>query len=309
MRCTRPRTVGFAADGKTIVWSQKTFSKEYASFKLPCGKCLDCRLQYAREWALRCVHEAQCHEENSFITLTYSDEQLPGPKLVYSDFQKFMKRLRFAYPNKQIGCFVTGEYGEKTKRPHWHAIIFGFRPPDSKPLRRNERNDQVFTSNVLNRLWGKGIAEFGSVTIESAGYCARYATKKLVHGKDGDHEFQPISKKSSKYAIGKKWIEKYWRHVFTHGRINLPGGKGTTGIPRYYLKWFKENHPEEYLRYITGSSLRISQEAAKRAELVRQEWVEDCRTKSGPPTITEDQRREKITKRNVELLQNYLKLK
>ena len=123
MRCTSPRKVGFQADGKTISWSPKQYSKEYPSFQLPCGKCIQCRLEYARSWAVRCVHEAKMHEENSFVTLTYSDEHLKNPKLQYSDFQKFMKRLRFVNNDRKIGVFVTGEYGEKNKRPHWHAIF------------------------------------------------------------------------------------------------------------------------------------------------------------------------------------------
>ena len=196
MRCTSPRTVGFQADGKTLCWSKNNYSKEYATFQLPCGKCIECRLSYAREWAIRCIHEAQMHEENCFVTLTYSQENLKSPFLQYRDFQLFMKKLRFAYPNKKIGVFVTGEYGEKTKRPHWHAIIFNYRPSDAIKKYTTDRGDTVYSSESLSKIWDHGIAEFGSVTLESAGYCARYAAKKLVHGADEDHDFQPISKKS-----------------------------------------------------------------------------------------------------------------
>ncbi len=94
MRCLSPRTVGFLHDGVTISWSPKYYSKEYATFQLPCSKCIECRLEYARQWAVRCVHEAKMHPENSFITLTYSDEHLTSEKLQYIDFQLFAKRLR-----------------------------------------------------------------------------------------------------------------------------------------------------------------------------------------------------------------------
>ena len=69
-----------------------------------------------------------------------------------------------------------------------------------------------------------GNTELGSVTFESAGYCARYSAKKLVHGKDDEHDFNPISKKSSKHAIGKTWLEKFWPDVFNHGHLVLPNG-------------------------------------------------------------------------------------
>lgn len=243
MRCTSPRTVGFQSDGKTLCWSPKNYSKEYATFQLPCGKCLACRLEYARQTAIRCVHESQMHEDNCFITLTYSDKHLKSPKLDYRDFQLFVKKLRNHVAessideNKKIGVFVSGEYGDKEKRPHWHAIIFGWSPHDIKYLRTNEQGDKIYTSDTLDDLWAKNDKskkpnEIGDVTIKSAGYVARYATKKLIHGKDGTHEFNPISKRSSKHAIGKKWIEKYWPDVFNDGYVEHQGIR--MSVPRYY---------------------------------------------------------------------------
>ena len=73
MRCSFPRKVGFLPDGKTITFSYKESSLEFAHFQLPCGKCLACRLERARQWAVRGFHEAQMHPHSSFITLTYAD--------------------------------------------------------------------------------------------------------------------------------------------------------------------------------------------------------------------------------------------
>lgn len=298
-------------DGTTISWSHKTYSKEFATFQLPCGKCLECRLEYARQWAVRCVHEAKMHPENSFITLTYDDQHLESPKLIYSDFQKFMKRLRRAFPNQQIGCFVTGEYGDEKKRPHWHAILFNWRPRDCKPKYKNDRDDQVYSSETLHKLWEKGIAELGSVTFESAGYCARYAAKKLVHGKDSDHEFHPISKKSNKHAIGKKWLEANWRDVFTHGYIILPDGKQCS-IPRYYEKWLKENEPSAWTRYVTQTKNQKMQTASEKAEAEQQEYLSqnDKRKdiKRLTPMTTKREARIKILDEKFKQLQRNLKL-
>lgn len=44
---------------------------------IPCGQCIGCRLEKSRQWAIRCVHEASLYENNCFITLTYSPENLP----------------------------------------------------------------------------------------------------------------------------------------------------------------------------------------------------------------------------------------
>ena len=42
--------------------------------KLPCGKCIGCRLEHGRQWAVRSLHETQLHQHNCALTLTYSDD-------------------------------------------------------------------------------------------------------------------------------------------------------------------------------------------------------------------------------------------
>lgn len=311
MRCTSPRTVGFKDDGKTISWSPKQYSKEYATFQLPCGKCIECRLDYARQWAIRCVHEAQMHKNNVFLTLTYSDENLKSPKLIYADFQKFMKKLRKTQ-DTPMGVFVTGEYGEKNKRPHWHAIIFNYYPPDSLYAYTNARGDKLHTSTQIDKLWPHGKHDFGEVTMQSAGYVARYAAKKLVHGNDGEHEYEPISKKSSKHAIGKRWLEKYYADVFNTGRLVLADGT-SVGIPRYYEKWLKENKPQDWIRYVTDVKLDKIALASAKQKITKDNHQEETHRRldidpfrSFP--LTDDERRALIQEQKFKQLQDYLKL-
>lgn len=310
MPCTDPRNVGFTVDGK-ITFSAKKRTKELAAFQLPCGQCLECRLEYARQWAIRCVHEAKMHKESCFITLTY--ENLESPKLQYEDFQKFMKKLR-KLSLTPIGVFVTGEYGEQNKRPHWHAIIFGWKPKDGKEAYKNTRGDQLYTSETLTKTWGKGKCDYGAVTFESAGYCARYAAKKLVHGKDQTHDYHPISKKSSKHAIGKKFLEQHFPDVFSHGEIQLRLSDRSilkTSIPRYYERWFKDHHPDLWLHYVTHVKSRISAQAQKRSEEEKTKWMEELhrrlnRGRSAP--LTKNQVKKIISEQKFQQLQNYLKL-
>lgn len=310
MRCTSPKTVGFKHDGKTISWSPKNSSKEYATFQLPCGKCISCRLEYARQWAVRCVHEASMYENNSFITLTYDDHHLKSDKLIYSDFQKFMRRLRANNPQLTIGMFVTGEYGEQRKRPHWHAIIFNWRPTDIIHKYTNDRGDKVYSSNELTDLWPYGLSELGSVTFESAGYCARYAAKKLVHGKDQDHEYQPISKKSSKQAIGKKWLEKHWPDVFNYGHLIMHDGS-KAGIPRYYEKWLLKYQPDAWIQYRALVKSELTKKLIEKEETKKQQEKEInlARTAQRKPLqITENQARKFILEKKFNDLQTKLKL-
>lgn len=315
MRCTDPRTVGFRADGKTLAWSYKDHNKQYSTFQLPCNQCLECRLEYARQWAVRCVHESMIHPEHCFITLTYADEHLGNPKLDYDDFQKFAKRLRRAFPNQTISYFVTGEYGEKnTKRKHWHAIIFNWAPRDGIPKRTTHDEHTAYSSATLDKIWGKGITEYGTVTFDSAGYCARYAAKKIVHGtgkiKDAEkHEYQPISKKSSKRAIGRGWLEKFWPDAFNHGRIVLPNGK-TCSIPRYYEKWLKQHQPAAWNDYVTHTKTQKSEEVILKEEKRKKEEKEINMRRSHRhgPVISKNKVRATITKQKFEELQKHLKL-
>lgn len=309
MRCTSPRTVGFHSDGKTICWSPKQYSKEYATFQIPCGKCLECRLEYARQTAIRCVHEASMHPENSFITLTYNDENIGDNRLRYRDFQLFVKRLRRKYPTQQIGVYVAGEYGDKKKRAHWHALIFNWRPQDLKPKYTNERGDQIFSSDILDNLWGLGLTEIGSVTFESAGYCARYATKKLAHGHDNTHDYEPISKRSSRHAIGKTWIEKYWPDVFRYGELHFNGK--IVSIPRYYEKWLKKTHPAEWTNYVTIVKRQKIKEAIDRETKITNEEKRVNRQRSGLRglQIKRENVRARITQKRVnENLMKHTKL-
>lgn len=355
MRCRYPRTVGFRHDGKTIAWSQKEYSREFATFPLPCRKCLECRLEDARQWAVRASHEAMMHDDSCFITLTYSDENLSSPRLQYGDFQSFVKKLRSRifsdllnslFPNlpqkeqrslwnklpkerrkelyepKKISVFGTGEYGSATQRPHFHALIFGWSPSDRTYHRTTERGDRVDKSKTLDSLWGKNDpetrpSEIGEVTFESAGYCARYAAKKLVHGRDQDHDFHPVSKKSSHQAIGKRWLEKFWRDCFNFGNIILPDGRPIGSIPRYYEKWLKKHQPEAWYEYVTQTKSKKIELAALASDRERDQYsrdeserrlqqVHDLR--SFRPTITRAESRSQILDQKFKQLQKNLKL-
>lgn len=104
-------------------------SNRYIPLSVPCGHCVLCRKRRAYEITCRALMEKLAHpdEPASFITLTVDDENMPkvfpGQVLHHRPWQLFAKRLR-----KEVGSFrflMCGEYGESSKRPHYHAIIFG----------------------------------------------------------------------------------------------------------------------------------------------------------------------------------------
>lgn len=296
MQCTHPRAAGFNADG-SITFSRREYSKSHGeAFQVPCNQCLECLLRNAQERAVRCVHEAQMHDASTFITLTYREDKLESPWLDYSHWQGFMKNLRH---KTGPGCpvVVVGEYGEKLKRPHWHALIFGYQFPDLKYSRTNDNGDKIFTSELLDREWGfndpdKKPCEVGNVSLKSAGYVARYQVKKLAHGHNGKHPYNPKYVPSKRYAIGKSWLEKYWfSDCFANGRVVLDDGS-VIPPPRYYEKWFyNQGHDEdgriinpyfheEWLRYVTEVKVRAQRQAVARKTKEDRELAEAVQARS-----------------------------
>ncbi len=163
--------------------------------KIPCGQCIGCRLEKSRQWAMRCVHEASLHKTNSFITLTYDDDNInEAHSLNKDDWQKFMKALRHKISPHKIRFFMAGEYGTNQDltslstigRPHFHAIIFNYDFPDK--IKHSITNDNMFyTSEELTNVWGKGHCLIGECSFETAAYTARYITKKITGSEAEDH--------------------------------------------------------------------------------------------------------------------------
>lgn len=205
--------------------------------KVACGRCRGCRFDYSKDWALRCVHEASMFEENCFITLTYNDGHLPADRSVApAEMQGFMKRLRKAIEPQKVRFFGVGEYGEKLGRPHYHLLLFGFDFPDKVLLyvQENPQTGRISTNSsyrvessaLLNVLWGKGYTYIGRVNYQSAGYCARYAVKKIGGEKAKDHykglhpEFCLMSRHP---GIGATWFKKYLTDVFPKDYTTFDG--------------------------------------------------------------------------------------
>lgn len=228
--------------------------------KLPCGKCIGCKLDYARQWAIRCTHEASLHDKNCFLTLTFNDDHVPH-SISKLDWQLFMKRLRKRFPKRlygQISYFMCGEYGDKFSRPHYHACLFNFDFPDKVFLKKTSNGDSLYSSEILDSLWGfKGHCWIGSVSMESAAYVARYVTKKVNGDFSGSYyrdrlpEFTLASRNPS---IGLRWIERYYPDVYNHDSVVMKGV--FSRAPRYYDKFYEKNFPNEYL------SLKSKREAS-----------------------------------------------
>lgn len=143
--------------GTDVVASLRYPGKEV--IQLPCGQCIGCRIDRSRQWANRCMLELQYHDSAYFVTLTYDDFHIPkayypDPEtgevhtsytLCKRDFQLWMKRLRKKFSDDKIRFFACGEYGGQTKRPHYHAIVFGLHLNDLVKYKTVKEGDSYYT--------------------------------------------------------------------------------------------------------------------------------------------------------------------
>lgn len=209
---------------------------------LPCGQCVGCRLERSRQWAMRCMHESQCYEGSSFVTLTYEDEYLPpNGGLRYRDFQLFMKRVRKRYGPTRF--FMCGEYGSGNYRPHFHACLFGLSFEDRIKRSSLPSGSYLYESRALRELWPFGFSSVGDVTFESAAYVARYVLKKsgsdverlgIVDFSTGAISVRPAEfcQASRRPGLGYPWLERFSSDVFPRDYVVIRGMKMKP--PRYY---------------------------------------------------------------------------
>lgn len=230
---------------------------------LPCGRCPSCKSRRAYEWSVRIMCEAQMHEQNCALTLTYAPEFLPSKgNLCYPDFRNFMKRLRKHFDRpEEIRYFHCGEYGDKMGRPHYHACIFGVDFSEDRYFWTVRDGHRYWKSDTLDRLWGLGNCDIGELTPASAQYVAQYVSKKLYgdkflrsfHYSGKPEEYATMSRRP---GIGKKWFEKYWGDVYPSDQVVSVDGSSSRP-PRTFDKYLESSHPELYLKV---RSLRLADE-------------------------------------------------
>lgn len=213
--------------------SPSTLRREDGLYQeVPCGWCVNCRISKAREWATRVVHEASGWCCSCFITLTYRDEDLPANgSLDFEEFQRFWKRLR-----KRVGSlkyYACGEYGERTGRPHYHAIVFGLRPCGCRADQGMNEKCCDEDRNLVLKAWGHGgVDRLGTVTMDSARYVADYVGKVLT----GDmavwygcrqRPFHVMSK-----GLGGTFVALNEGQLREQEGVTVRGAQ--VGLPRYY---------------------------------------------------------------------------
>lgn len=259
---------------------------------IPCGKCIGCRLEYSKQWATKGLYEAECYENNWFLTITYDQEHLPAadtmidPKtgeelgenpfgsLKEKELTDFIKRLRIHYERKYnhtgIRYMACGEYGDKGNRPHYHMIAFNLPIPIER-LRFHEYNENyeaMYRCEELEDIWGKGMIVAAEVNWNTCAYVARYITKKVGIPTQKDYYqclgIQPeFFRMSRRPGIGRTYYDEHKKEIYEKDQLIIQKyGGGTMKVkpPKYYDKLYDLEYPEEYEK--------IKKERKKQTELI-----------------------------------------
>lgn len=273
-----------------LVFRRDQASPSAQEYQLPCGKCRVCRLERARQWAVRCIHENAEHGKSCFLTLTYDDHHLPADgSLRPADMQLFLKRLRKRIDPIKIRFFQCGEYGEINQRPHHHCLLFGYDFPDKIPYGRKTKH-QIYGSKLLNELWGQGFASIGNLTFDSACYTARYIMKKQFGRNAEEHyngrkpEYITMSRRP---GIGQTFFENYKEDIYNHDRC-VVSSKLILKPPLYYDRLYERSHSER-LQQLKADRKSFAQRSngVDPDRYARKEKVLEVREKQQPRELNE----------------------
>ena len=265
---------------------------------IPCGHCTACQLKYSAEWATRVMCECQQHENNYFITLTYDEINLPIPEganyggneyqndgtwtgtLYPKDVDTFLNSLRKKFErinHKGLKYLYCGEYGERTRRPHYHMILMNC-PLDLKQFYdfyTDKTTKKIhWKSKELDELWKKGMIDIGEVEWNSAAYVARYCMKKISYEKDktiyySQGKLPEFVRMSRRPGIGAEYFNKNAKELIKTDKLimkNFHGQTATYKPPKAWDRKMEKLYPEEW------EKIKLSrQEAAIRAAKIEKE--------------------------------------
>lgn len=243
-----------------------------SKLQVPCGGCLGCRLDRARNWQNRIMHEKKYHELSCFLTLTYKPENIPaGGSLVKKHMQDFWKRLRKKHGAHKIRYFMCGEYGDQNGHPHYHAIVFGLDFADKRKHSVTKRGDQIWVSEILDQLWGFGFCFLGQTTHESAGYVARYIMKKVT-GEQADEHYKKVNTQTGEITniqpeyiamsqgLGRDFFDEHKDELFRRDSVIVKGKQNP--LPKYYDKKMEELDPDRIKKVKRKRKQRAKKDAA-----------------------------------------------
>lgn len=238
--------------------------------EVPCGKCEACGLTYSKQWMQRCMLEAKQWKFNEMVTLTYNDDNLPkqsgiDPKtgeirevstLCKKDVEKFNKDLRkywkYHYGEDNIRFYMCGEYGDQKGRPHYHILFFNLNVRDKEFHKNSDTGFPLYTSKILEKIWGKGWVQINEVNEETCAYVARYILKKQK-GKGSKEYYKMLGKVpeytngSRKPGLAKYFYDEHKDSIYEYDKMVIGTNNGAQQIKpsKYYDRLFDIDEPDK----------------------------------------------------------------
>lgn len=139
-----------------------------------------------------------------------------------------------------IKFYGVGEYGETTKRPHWHIIIFN-----------------VPNIELAQKAWNKGFIKVGTVTDASIGYTLKYLVTD-----------SPSIVRCSKH-LGINYLERARYNINNSSSVNYRFDEGQKApLPRYYKEKLFDKTTLKSINY------GIQQTAIQKEDEKLQKWAD-----------------------------------
>lgn len=235
----------------------------------PCMECIGCRSDQARDWGVRCYHEAQTIERSCFATFTFEKEP---DTFDLRELQLVNKRLRKQGLNYKY--FACGESGDKSGRWHYHQLFFGVDfLGGAEPI-----SGDAYYSPILTEIWKNGIVHLSPADPARCFYAAGYTAKKL-NPQPGRPA--PRSCSSSRPPLGHNWVMRNHESMNRLGHCVVGGQE--VPIPRAYYARYGDLLPNAIAKrdqYILDNkdNIRTYDHAPHRATNLTAKYVSKGRT-------------------------------
>ena len=243
MACCRPFLIKNPND-KAIKW--------YEYIEVPCGWCLNCRVDKRNFLEDSCKHYFEkVKGVGDFCLLTYNDFQ-NTPNLIessvdgklrytlrYKDFQDFMKRLRIYLDRNNLyngttirrdfKYIVVGEYGHCSKsglnRNHFHVLFLGL--------------DYTAMRLIIHKIWRNGYVYNRPIKSGAFRYVLKYMDKQIV----GDEAVQLYDQHGierprhyTSKGLATEWLLSQVEFLRTHNGCYKTGREGKLRPVNTYWK-------------------------------------------------------------------------
>lgn len=251
MSCAHPFTI------KTKKWNYSTSA--FWSY-VPCGYCLNCRVDKQNQLTHRCEEELINFKCGAFVTLTYDDfhivDNLRHDKdgnlnatLSRSDFRHYMYRLRSNIKNRLPNTLLSnhhfkflavGEYGGDGQifdRPHFHILFFGL--------------DFALCKKEIVKAWqGRGMVKCLPILNGGIRYVLKYLDKQLFGSQaakkyDENNIERPFQVHS--LGLGSSLFEKQINYINTHNGNYRWKGHDVPIPPYYKNKYYTKSN--QFINY------------------------------------------------------------